>query len=227
MTKKRFSTELAYFLGLLLLAFGTALMEKAGFGISMVVAPAYLLHLKLSPYLPFFTFGMAEYTLQALLICVMMLVLRRAKLAYLFSLVTAVLYGFMLDGMMALVALIPFMAIAMRVVYFAVGMLICAAAIAFLFRSYISPEAYELFVKEVSDHFGFDIHKCKLVYDTSSLALSVVLSFSFFGLWQFNGIHVGTLINALCNGLFIKLWSHLYDRIFRFEDLLPLHRFFS
>ena len=39
-----FYTELAYVLGILALALGTALMERADFGVSMVVAPAYLLH---------------------------------------------------------------------------------------------------------------------------------------------------------------------------------------
>ena len=45
MKKRIFYTELAYFLGLLILAVGTAFMERANFGVSMVVAPAYLLHL--------------------------------------------------------------------------------------------------------------------------------------------------------------------------------------
>ncbi|MBQ9166537.1 MAG: hypothetical protein IJX71_06415, partial [Oscillospiraceae bacterium] len=96
--KRVFYTELAYVMGLLALAFGTALMERADFGVSMVVAPAYLVHLKLSETLPFFTFGMAEYTFQALLLVVMVVVLRRFRVSYLFSFVTAVLYGLTLDG---------------------------------------------------------------------------------------------------------------------------------
>ena len=59
--KRICSAELAYVLGIVILAFGTALMERAGFGMSMVVAPAYLLHLKLSQTLPWFTFGVSEY----------------------------------------------------------------------------------------------------------------------------------------------------------------------
>ena len=62
MKKTVFYTEAAYLLGIVLLAFGTSLMELADFGMSMIVAPAYLLHLKLSQILPFFSFGMAEYT---------------------------------------------------------------------------------------------------------------------------------------------------------------------
>ena len=71
--KKTFYTEAAYIAGLLILAFGTALMERADFGLSMVVAPAYLVHRKLSQTMPFFTFGMAEYVLQACLLVVLSL----------------------------------------------------------------------------------------------------------------------------------------------------------
>ena len=55
--KRIFFCELAYFIGIIVLAFGTALMEKADFGMSMVVAPAYLIYLKISEYMPSFSFG--------------------------------------------------------------------------------------------------------------------------------------------------------------------------
>ena len=64
MKKRLFYTEAAYAVGTLLLALGTALTAYGGFGISMVVAPAYLLHLKLVQLLPFFSFGVAEYALR-------------------------------------------------------------------------------------------------------------------------------------------------------------------
>lgn len=48
--KKKFSTELAYVLGIVLVAWGVVLMEKADFGVSMVVAPAYLLYRWLSQH---------------------------------------------------------------------------------------------------------------------------------------------------------------------------------
>ena len=43
MKKPVFYTELAYILGLVLLALGTALTVYGNFGVSMVVAPAYIL----------------------------------------------------------------------------------------------------------------------------------------------------------------------------------------
>ncbi|MBR5264323.1 MAG: hypothetical protein IKV50_06480, partial [Clostridia bacterium] len=53
--------ELAYVLGLILCALGVCFSANSGFGVSMVVAPAYVLHCKLEPLLPFFSFGVAEY----------------------------------------------------------------------------------------------------------------------------------------------------------------------
>jgi hypothetical protein len=57
MKKATFYTELAYLFGIAALALGTAFMEKANMGISMVVAPAYLVYLKLSKVWTFVTFG--------------------------------------------------------------------------------------------------------------------------------------------------------------------------
>ena len=166
MKKKIFYTEYAYVIGIVLLALSTALTVLADFGVSMVIAPAYLLHLKVSEYLPYFSFGMAEYTFQAFLLLVMMLIIRRAKLSYLFSFVTAVIYGFLLDGITLLVAYIPVDSFITRIILYTVGMLICAFSIALLFRTYISPEAYEMFVKEVSAKLGMEISKFKTILIT-------------------------------------------------------------
>lgn len=77
--KRTFSTELAYVFGIVFVALGVVLMEKADFGVSMVVAPAYLLYRWLSPVWSFVTFGMAEYCLQAVLLLVMCLLLRHTS----------------------------------------------------------------------------------------------------------------------------------------------------
>ena len=75
MKKKILYSELAYIIGLIFLAFGTSLIEKASFGMSMIVSPAYILHLEISQYFKFFTFGMAEYCFQGLLIIILSLLL--------------------------------------------------------------------------------------------------------------------------------------------------------
>ena len=226
MKKRVFYSEMSYIIGLLLLACGTALMEKADFGVSMVVAPAYLLHLKVSEFLPFFSFGMAEYTFQAVLLIITMLIVRKVKFAYLFSLITAVIYGFLLDGALLLTALIPSTDVGSSMVFYTVGILLCTAAISLLFHSYISPEAYEMFVKEISQKFGFDLHKCKTIYDCSSCVLSILLSFAFFGFGNFEGIKWGTAVSAVFNGLLIAMFTKIFERFFVFKDRFPLKKYF-
>ena len=216
--KIRFSTELAYALGLILIALGAALMQRAGFGMSMVVAPAYILHLKISQYLPFFSFGMAEYTLQGFLIIVVSVIMRRFKLSYLFSFVTAFIYGMLLDGLIFLVSFIPYESFAAHIVYFVSGLLVCALGVAFMFRTYIPPEAYELFVMELSKRFSVDINKFKTAYDCGSCLAAVILSFCFFGFMQFRGVSIGTVITALLNGFLIGSFSKLIDKRFEFYN---------
>jgi len=222
-----FYSELAYVLGVVTLALGTALMERADFGVSMVVAPAYLLHLKLSQVWPFFTFGMAEYTLQACLLAVLCLVLRRFRASDLFSFVTAVFYGLTLDGCMALAALLPAGGMAARLVCYALGMLVCAVGVSLLFHTYVAPEVYELFVKELAAATDADIHRVKTLYDCVSCAVGVALSFAFFGLWQFEGVKAGTIFCALVNGSLIGLCARFLDARFVFRDALPLRRYFG
>lgn len=215
--KKRFYTEAAYFLGLLILAFGTALMEKADMGMSMVVAPAYLFHRKLVTILPWFTFGVAEYTFQAVLLVFMVILLRQFRVSYLFSFVTAVLYGMILDLVMLPAGMLP-VTLPLRFVYFTAGMLLGSLGVAMLFRTYIAPEVYELFVKEYAARFRKDLSKCKTVYDCISCGISVLLSFLFFGFGRFEGVKLGTIVCALCNGWIIGKISGLLDRNFDFVD---------
>ena len=218
--EKTLYCELAYVFGLILLAFGTSLMEKADLGMSMVVAPAYLLHLKISQFLPFFSFGMAGYVFQAILLTVLSIIMKKAKKIYFLSFATAFIYGLILDLMIALVSLFNLNGIVWQIVLYALGLVICAIGIAFLFHTYFPPEAYDLFVKELSAKTNISIGKIKTIYDFSSCALSIILSLCFFG--GFVGVKWGTIICALLNGLLIGLFNKFLDRSFTFKDALPL-----
>lgn len=217
--KRVFHTELAYLFGLVILAIGTAFMERADFGVSMVVAPAYLLHLKVSEYLPFFSFGMSEYVFQAALIVLLSVVMGRVKKSYLLSFGTAFLYGIVLDGAMAVVALIPFSGMVWRIVFYIVGLLTCATGVAFFFHTYFPPEVYELLVKEFSLRFSAPLGRTKTIYDCCSCLLSIALSLCFFG--GFVGISWGTVACALLNGWLIGLAGRFLEARFLFRDAFP------
>lgn len=226
MKKHTLYTEAAYAAGLLLIAAGVSLMEKANFGMSMIVAPAYVLHRWLQPVWGWFTFGAAEYCFQALLLLVMSLALGRFRISWLCSFVTAVVYGFVLDGIMLLAAPLP-TGMVWRVVWYVLGMAVCSLGVACMFRTYLSPEVYELLVKEGSRRYGVEIHRFKTGYDCASCLLAVVMSFACFGLWQFVGVQWGTILCALVNGWLIGQYSRLLEKCFVFKDALPWRGWFE
>ena len=227
MKKTMLYTELAYVLGMVGLSLSVALMTRADFGVSMVVAPAYLLYLKLNPVLPFFTFGMAEYTLQAALLLCTILTVKKFRPYFLFSFVTAVLYGFLLDGWMLLVQRFPAENIALRCLWYVLGLGLGAVSIACFFKTYIAPEVYELLVKELALKLSKPTHRVKTVYDCVSCAVAVVMSFAFFGLWRFEGVKLGTVICALVNGFLIGRCTGWMDGHLDFTDGLPWRKYFS
>ncbi len=227
MKKPKFYTEIAYILGIILLPFGTSLMTKADLGLSMVIAPAYLIHLKLSPYFSFITFGAASYIFQAFILILLSVILKKFKISYLFSFVTAVIYGFVLDGFVALTSGLPADSIVMRIILFAVGLVTAALGIAMFFITYFSPEAYDVFVKDIAEKKNLNFGKTKTAYDMTSLALSVILSFCFFGWLHFEGINIGTFITACVNGTLIGLFRNFFKKHFELTDALPLRKFFE
>ena len=225
MKKPVFYTEIAFVVSLLLLALGTALMVRGDFGVSMVTAPAYVLHLKISQVFPFYTFGVAEYSTQMLALLLMVLLVRRLKFGYLLTFATAIVYGGLMDTAITVINLIPADGVLMRVALYIPGLLICSAAIALILRSYFPPAAYELFVKETSAKWKKPLKTVKTVYDCVSLVIAVALSLIFFG--KLEGVGVGTVVSAFVNGTLIHLFGRLYDRLFTFTDRFPLRRYFE
>ena len=83
MKKIRIHGECVYIFASLLLALAVAMMSAADFGISMVVAPSYLISLKTG----FLTFGQAEYAVQAVLFIIFCICMKGFKPIYLLSLI--------------------------------------------------------------------------------------------------------------------------------------------
>lgn len=227
MKRIKFPTELSYVLGLVIMAFGAAFCAKADLGMSMVVAPAYILHLKVSELFPWFTFGVAEYVLQGGLVLLCIVIMRRLKLNYLFSFLTAFIYGNCLDGAGLVISSLPSEELWLRLIWYVLGTLLCSLAVSLFFHTYLAPEAYELLVKEISSKTGWNISKVKTVYDCTSLAVSVIMSFVFFGFGVFEGVKWGTVLCAVINGALISCFTRILERIFRFENTLKLEKYFK
>ena len=217
MKKIKINNEATYLFAIALIAFSVALIASTDLGVSMVVAPAYILSLKF----PFLTFGQWEYVLQGLMFIAFCIIKRKVKLVYFTSFLNCVVYGAVLDLFRTV---IPFLnpkvtapgsyALPLRIALLGVGMVLTSFAVALFFKAYLYPQVYDFFVKGVSAHFGIDRGKFKICYDMSSLTLSIVLSLVLFG--GFNGIGIGTIVMASFNGLIIGFFDKTLDKYVEF-----------
>lgn len=212
--------ELAWVLGIVLCAFGVALCTKANFGLSMIAAPAYILHVKISQFLPWYTQGVSEYVWQFLWLILTCLIVRRFKFRYLLSFGTGILFGLTLDGWLFLLGGGgTYESFAVRVIAFACGLSITALAIALFFRTSLPLEIYELTVAEVSGRYNLPVGRVKFAYDAMMLVISLALAF--FLMHDFVGIGIGTVLATLLNATLIAAFGKLLDRFFTFEPRFP------
>lgn len=215
--KIKISSEIAYFAAIVLLSLAVAILSTADFGISMIVAPAYLLSLKAG----FLSFGQAEYVVQAIVFILLCIVLKRFRFVYFFSFGTCLIYGFVLDLWRKIPFLNPAatpprsMNLPLRIAMFVIGMILTSFSVALFFKTYLFPQVYDFFVKAVSCKYGIKLSRLKTIVDLSCLMASVIMTFAFFG--EIRGIGWGTLIMALLNGTVIGYFSKLLDKAFDFQ----------
>ncbi len=206
----RLPSELVYLLALIILALSVAMTAAADFGVSMIVAPAYILSLKW----PIFTFGQAEYIVQGLLFIIFCIAMRRVRPLYLVSFATGLLYGAILDAWRLIPAFSPAAvgtaSMPLRVLLLIVGMVMTSFSIALLFRVYLYPQVYDFFVKGITARYSLDRTRFKQGFDAVCLLVSVAMSFLLFG--KLNGVGWGTLLMTVCNGFLIGLFDRLIGK---------------
>ena len=77
--------EIGWLIGIIVLALSICLMSKSGFGVSMVVSPAYIIHLAVVDKLPWYTFGTSGYIFQAVMLIIMCVVIGKFRWRFLLS----------------------------------------------------------------------------------------------------------------------------------------------
>lgn len=211
--------EIAWILGIVLCALGVCLATKADFGLSMIAAPAYILHTGLIKVLPWYTQGTSEYIFQGVLLLLLCVAVQRFRFRYLLSFVTAVLFGLVLDGWFLIFGGNgAYDDMAVRILVFIASELLTALAIAFFFRTKLPLQIYELVVTELAARYGWKNAVVKQVYDAASLLLSLVLAF--FVNHSMAGIGIGTILITIVNAPLIGLFGKLLDKVFVFDSLL-------
>lgn len=201
-----------WLLAVVLCSLGVSLCTKANLGLSMIAAPPYIIHCFVRDYLPWYTQGTSEYVWEALLLIVTCLAVRRFRPKYLLSFVTAILSGLVIDfWLWILGGNGAYSSLALRIFAFAVGSVIISIAIAFVFRTTMPPQVYELIVTEISDRYNLNKSKTKLVNDIVMLAVTVVLSRALTHAWT--GVGIGTVIVTFVNAPMISFFGKIIDKI--------------
>ena len=208
--KIKIASELSWVIGWLALTLSICLITKTGFGVSMVVSPAYVVHLALVDIWPWFTFGVSECFLQGSLLIVLCISVRRFKWQYLLAFLCAVIHGVLLDGWLLIFSGVEFNSLAIKIVMFIIGVILTGFSISLFFRTYLPLEVYDLFVTELCAVYPLKQSIVKWVYDFSMLIIAGVLALAIFG--DFTGLGIGTLVCAVVNSPIITLFGKVWDK---------------
>lgn len=224
MKKIKLHGEVVYLAAIVLMAFSVAMLTAVDFGISMIVAPAYILSVKIS----FLSFGTAEYVVQGVLFIVLCILLKGVKPVYFVSFLCCLLYGAVLDLFRSVIpAFNPASPnylsddLAVKIPLFVCGVLLTSLSVAMFFRCYLYPQVYDFFVAGLSAKYSKNSTTVKTIFDVSAFALSIATSYALCG--ELAGVGWGTLIMAFVNGPLIGLFGKFIDRFFVVEPIF--HKF--
>lgn len=215
-------SEFVYAAAIILLSLAVAMLSAANYGVSMIVAPAYII----SQRLGVITFGQGEYLVQSILFIVFCILMKKVKLVYFSSFATCLIYGAVLDLWRKFVPLfnpeitVPgSMNIVIRIILFIVGMILTSFSVMLFYKTYLYPQVYDFFVKGISARFNKDRTKFKIAFDFSCLAVSCILTLVLFR--KFIGIGVGTIILTALNGFIIGWFDKLFDKFVNLKPIFP------
>ncbi len=225
------SSELLWLMGIIFVALGVSICSKADLGVSMIAAPAFIVSDAISPICGQFSVGVTEYIIQGLMLIILCFTVKKFDPRYLLAFAVAVIYGYVLDLFLFILAPVTFNALWLRYFMLIVGDIITALGVACFFRTYMPLQVYELFVAEIALVYKFSIAKTKSVFDICLLAISVILAIILFGdildfdfskiaYTSFHSLGLGTIITTIINSPIIAVWGNLLDKIFEPTPLL-------
>lgn len=188
-------------IGVIINAFGVALITKAALGTSPISSVPYVLSLRFAPSLGAFTFVMN------LLFIAAQVVLRGRKfppIQFLQIVVNLVFSVFIDIGMKVLWWFEP-TTLPIKIVALVLG----CAVLGFGISVEVAPDALlvpgEGVVGAITDRTGKRFGSIKIMFDVTLVIIALILSFIFFH--GVNGLGIGTVVSALIVGRFVNLYN--------------------
>lgn len=197
-TAKRY---LFFLIGILINAFGVALITKAALGTSPISSVPYVLSLRFAPTLGAFTFVM-----NLIFIILQPVLLRRDyQPIQLLQIVVNIVFSWFIDVSMNLLGWLEPQNIAVELIVLLLG----CAVLGFGISVEVAPDVLlvpgEGLVGALTAASGRRFGSVKVAFDVTLVLISLTLSLLFFH--RLNGLGLGTVISALLVGRFVNLYN--------------------
>ena len=199
--------------GVLLNAFGVALITKAALGTSPISSLPYVLSLRFPVTLGQFTFLM-----NMLFILAQVLLLRKDfRPVQLLQVAVNVVFSLFIDVSMGLLSWMEVGVLPMRLLALAV----CCAVLGFGISVEVAPRVLmvpgEGIVQAIAVVTGRQFGNVKTAFDATLVSTALLLSLLFFH--QLQGLEIGTIFSALAVGRFVDLYNRRLPLISRISAL--------
>ncbi len=216
--------EISWVVGNILCALGNCLVSKSAFGLSAIIAPAFIMN----RFTGFLSVGVSEYIIQGILLTLCCLIIGKFKGKFIGTICNILFYGAAFDIINFLLSFLQPSEIWGRILCALIGTLITSFAVALMLRTYIPPSTYEIFVKEIAEEKGIDTSKMKLIFDASMLGLTFIMMFVLLGGFFIDIIGPLTVISAFLNSILIGFFGKIIDKYVDFSPAIPkLYKLFN
>lgn len=210
--KKKFSSELALLIAILYNSLNLSLLVKGNFGISTLSSVPVVF----SKVYTQFTLGNWTIIIQTITLIIMLLFVRKFKLGYILSFAVALFFGYFVDMWTFFLAPLP-ITIGFRIIYFVLGLLGTGVGAALFVQCGLPIQPFDLFVREVSKATNTSIKKTRIIYDATSLTIS--LSVSLLMLNRLEAIGIGTILSVFLTGNIMHYVSEVLLSKFYFKPV--------
>lgn len=200
-----------WILGNLLVPLGICISTKSGFGLSMIGAGPYIVHVWLRDTWAWFTQGTAEYVYEFFVMVIVCIIVRQCKFKYLVVFLEALITGFIIDGWFLLFGGNGvYASMGLRIICMFLGLAVTGLGVAFFFRTSLPLQAYDFAVIKITDTYSLPQKKVKLATDWILFIIALTLSLVLTG--GLTGIGIGTVFTTILNAHVIDFWGKYIDR---------------
>lgn len=190
-----------YCFGLFLLAVGVTFSIKSDLGVSPVNSIGYVLSLVLGV-----NQGKVITVIFSFYVLLQLLLLgKRFKPAYLLQIAFASLFGYFVSFSNSIFTFPQAGHYLLQLVYLAISIVLVALGVTLYLGADLMPMPAEGVMLAISELTGISFHKMKMIFDTTVVVASVIISLVFLG--RVAGVREGTLLSALFIGKLVGVFN--------------------